>query len=98
MLLTLHPRIGLWVQLGGHIEPEDGSLLAAALSGMVASIFVMFSDTITAPAPGGRGRGGGWSGGGYSGGSWSSGSSSSSSSDSGGGGGSFGGGGASGSW
>ena len=31
MLLTLHPRIGLWVQLGGHIEPEDGSLLAAAL-------------------------------------------------------------------
>ena len=76
-----------------------GSLLAAALSGVVASIFVMFSDAITAPAPGGRGRGG-WSGGGYSGGgSWSSGgSSSSSSSDSGGGGGSFGGGGASGSW
>ncbi|WMT73771.1 YgcG family protein [Bradyrhizobium sp. Ash2021] len=78
-----------------------GSLLAAALSGVIASIFVMFSDAITAPAPGGRGRGG-WSGGGYSGGgSWSSGGSSSSSSsdsDSGGGGGSFGGGGASGSW
>jgi uncharacterized protein len=75
-----------------------GSLLAAALSGVVASIFVMFSDGITAATPGGRGRGGGWSGGGYSGGSWSSGGSSSSSSDSGGGGGSFGGGGASGSW
>jgi uncharacterized protein len=78
-----------------------GSLLAAALSGVVASIFVMFSDAITAPAPGGRGRGGSWVGG-SGGGSWSSGSSSgSSSSDSGGfsgGGGSFGGGGASGSW
>jgi uncharacterized protein len=76
-----------------------GSLLAAALSGVVASIFVMFSDAITAPTSGGRGRGGGWVGG--SGGSWSGGSSSSSSSDSGsfsGGGGSFGGGGASGSW
>jgi uncharacterized protein len=77
-----------------------GSLLAGAVAGAIASVFVMFSDTITAPSPGGRGRGGGWSGGGYSGGggSWSSGGSSSSSSDSGGGGGSFGGGGASGSW
>jgi uncharacterized protein len=74
-----------------------GSLVAAALSGVVASLFVMFSDGITAATPGGRGRGGGWSGGGYSGGSWSGGSSSGSS-DSGGGGGSFGGGGASGSW
>jgi uncharacterized protein len=74
-----------------------GSLVAAALSGVVASLFVMFSDGITAATPSGRGRGGGWSGGGYSGGSWSGGSSSGSS-DSGGGGGSFGGGGASGSW
>jgi len=76
------------------------SLLAAILAGVVASIFVMFSDAITAPTPGGRSRRGGWSSG-SSGGSWSSGSSSSSSSDSGsfsGGGGSFGGGGASGSW
>jgi len=72
-----------------------GSLLAAVLAGVIASVFVMF----TSAAPGRRGMGGGWSGGGYSGGSsdWSS----SSSSDSGGfsgGGGSFGGGGASGSW
>jgi uncharacterized protein len=78
-----------------------GSLLAAVLAGVIASIFVMFSDSITSPAPGRRGRGGGWSGGGY-GGSYSGGSGSSgSSSDSGGfsgGGGSFGGGGASGSW
>jgi uncharacterized protein len=73
-----------------------GSLLAAALAGVIASIFVMFSDAITSPTPGRRGGGGGWSGGGY-GGSYSGGSSSSGSSDSGGGG-SFGGGGASGSW
>ena len=70
-----------------------GSLLAAVLAGVIASIFVMFSDSITS-----SGRGSGWSGG-AGGGSWSGGSSSSS--DSGGfsgGGGSFGGGGASGSW
>jgi uncharacterized protein len=75
-----------------------GSLVAAVLSGLVASILVMFSDAITASSPGGRGgrSGGGWSGGSSSS-DWSSGSSSSSS-DSGGGGGSFGGGGASGSW
>jgi len=69
-----------------------GSLLAAIIAGVIASIFVMFSDAVTSSTPGGRGRGGGWVGGGYGGGS---------SSDSGGfsgGGGSFGGGGASGSW
>jgi uncharacterized protein len=76
-----------------------GSLLAAVLAGVIASVFVMFSGGITSATPGRRGMGGGWSGGGYGGGSsdWSS----SSSSDSGGfsgGGGSFGGGGASGSW
>jgi len=75
-----------------------GSLLAAALAGVIAAIFVMFSGG-TSAAPGRRGMGGGWAGGGYGGGSsdWSS----SGSSDSGGfsgGGGSFGGGGASGSW
>ena len=30
-LLTLHPRFGRWVQLGGHIEPEDATLAGAAL-------------------------------------------------------------------
>ncbi|SDN86449.1 NUDIX hydrolase [Lentzea jiangxiensis] len=30
-LLTLHPRVGRWLQLGGHCEPEDVSLSAAAL-------------------------------------------------------------------
>jgi uncharacterized protein len=74
-----------------------GSLLAAVLAGVIASIFVMFSDSITSSAPGRRGSGGGWSGG-TSGGSWSGGSSSSDSGGFSGGGGSFGGGGASGSW
>lgn len=31
VLLTLHPRIGRWVQLGGHCEESDSGLLAAAL-------------------------------------------------------------------
>jgi 8-oxo-dGTP pyrophosphatase MutT (NUDIX family) len=30
-LLTLHPRVGRWVQLGGHIEADDPTLRAAAL-------------------------------------------------------------------
>jgi uncharacterized protein len=75
-----------------------GSLVAAIVAGLIATVFVLFNDAITSPTSGRRGSGGGWSSG-SSGGSWSSGSSSSSSSsDSGGGGGSFGGGGASGSW
>ena len=76
-----------------------GSWILSGLAGIVASVFAMFSDTLTAPTPGGRGRGGGWTGGG-SGSSWSGGSSGSSSDSGGfsGGGGSFGGGGASGSW
>jgi 8-oxo-dGTP pyrophosphatase MutT (NUDIX family) len=30
VLLTLHPRVGRWVQLGGHCEPGDYTLLGAA--------------------------------------------------------------------
>ncbi|HEY7103394.1 MAG TPA: coenzyme F420-0:L-glutamate ligase [Mycobacteriales bacterium] len=30
-LLTLHPRVGAWLPLGGHVEPEDATLAAAAL-------------------------------------------------------------------
>lgn len=30
-LLTLHPRVGLWCQLGGHLEPDDVTLSEAAL-------------------------------------------------------------------
>jgi coenzyme F420-0:L-glutamate ligase len=31
VLLTLHPRVGAWLQLGGHLEDDDISLVAAAL-------------------------------------------------------------------
>lgn len=30
VLLTLHPKVGRWLQLGGHCEPGDASLLEAA--------------------------------------------------------------------
>lgn len=30
-LLTLHPRVGAWLQLGGHCEPIDRTLVGAAL-------------------------------------------------------------------
>ncbi len=31
VLLTLHPRLGRWVQLGGHCEDDDEDIVAAAL-------------------------------------------------------------------
>ena len=31
VLLTLHAQIGCWLQTGGHLEPADSSLPAAAL-------------------------------------------------------------------
>ncbi|MEU1285333.1 NUDIX hydrolase [Kitasatospora sp. NPDC005856] len=31
VLLTLHPKVGMWLQMGGHCEPGDGSLASAAL-------------------------------------------------------------------
>jgi 8-oxo-dGTP pyrophosphatase MutT (NUDIX family) len=31
VLLTLHRRVGRWVQVGGHCEPGDGTVAAAAL-------------------------------------------------------------------
>jgi 8-oxo-dGTP pyrophosphatase MutT (NUDIX family) len=30
VLLTLHPKVGRWLQLGGHVEPGDPSLREAA--------------------------------------------------------------------
>lgn len=30
-LLTLHPRVGRWLQLGGHCEAQDADITAAAL-------------------------------------------------------------------
>jgi coenzyme F420-0:L-glutamate ligase len=31
VLLTLHPRVGTWLQLGGHCEPGDNTVLDAAV-------------------------------------------------------------------
>jgi len=31
VLLTLHPRLGRWVQLGGHCEQDDDDIVVAAL-------------------------------------------------------------------
>ncbi|MGF1431760.1 NUDIX hydrolase [Kitasatospora sp. LaBMicrA B282] len=31
VLLTLHPKVGRWLQMGGHCEPGDDTLAAAAL-------------------------------------------------------------------
>lgn len=31
VLLTLHRKVGRWLQFGGHIEPGDGSIAQAAL-------------------------------------------------------------------
>ncbi len=31
VLLTLHPKVGIWLQMGGHCEPGDPVLAAAAL-------------------------------------------------------------------
>jgi coenzyme F420-0:L-glutamate ligase len=31
VLLTLHPRAGMWLQVGGHCEPDDPTVLAAAV-------------------------------------------------------------------
>ncbi|MFJ2864675.1 NUDIX hydrolase [Kitasatospora sp. NPDC087314] len=31
VLLTLHPKVGMWLQMGGHCEPDDRDLASAAL-------------------------------------------------------------------
>ena len=31
VLLTLHPKVGRWIQLGGHCEPTDDTIVDAAM-------------------------------------------------------------------
>ena len=49
VLLTLHARIGRWLQLGGHCEPGDPTLLAAA--GREAAEESGIGDLELAPGP-----------------------------------------------
>lgn len=54
VLLTLHPKVGLWLQLGGHCEPEDGTLAGAALREAVEESGIESGLTlypVGAPAP-----------------------------------------------
>ncbi|MBC3842623.1 NUDIX hydrolase [Streptacidiphilus sp. 4-A2] len=55
VLLTLHPKVGLWLQLGGHCEPEDTGLAAAALreateeSGIAEGLALFAAGGVAAP-------------------------------------------------
>ena len=49
VLLTLHPRVGLWLQTGGHCEPTDSTLVESALrEGLEES---GIDDLLVDPAP-----------------------------------------------
>ena len=57
VLLTLHPKVGRWLQLGGHCEPEDATLAAAALreateeSGITAGLALFPATGPQSPGP-----------------------------------------------
>ncbi|PYC67063.1 NUDIX hydrolase [Streptomyces tateyamensis] len=53
VLLTLHPKVGLWLQMGGHCEPADATLGAAALREAVEESGIA---GLTLLATGGAGR------------------------------------------
>ena len=64
VLLTLHPRVGAWLQLGGHCEPTDTTLAGAALreateesgiSGLTISPVPVHVDVHPITCSGGRG-------------------------------------------
>ncbi|MFE2728976.1 NUDIX hydrolase [Kitasatospora sp. NPDC059327] len=55
VLLTLHPKVGRWLQMGGHCEPGDRDLASAALreateeSG-IPDLVLLAADGLPAPA------------------------------------------------
>ncbi|WP_033211998.1 NUDIX hydrolase [Kitasatospora phosalacinea] len=54
VLLTLHPKVGRWLQMGGHCEPGDETLASAALREAVeesgiADLALLAVDGRTAP-------------------------------------------------
>ncbi|MFF1796958.1 NUDIX hydrolase [Kitasatospora sp. NPDC058263] len=55
VLLTLHPKIGLWLQMGGHCEPGDRDLASAALREAVEEsgipdLVLLAADGVPVPA------------------------------------------------
>ena len=52
VLLCLHRKGGFWVQLGGHVEPDDASLAAAALREAREEGGIDALTPLTAPAGG----------------------------------------------
>lgn len=50
VLLTLHARIGRWLQMGGHIEATDATLAAAALREAVEESGIADLELVPVPA------------------------------------------------
>lgn len=44
LLLILHKKLGIWIQPGGHIEPDDGSLGAAARREVAEEVGLSLAD------------------------------------------------------
>lgn len=49
VLLTLHPKVGRWLQLGGHLEPQDLSLREAALREVAEESGIEFGSISMSP-------------------------------------------------
>ena len=45
VLLTLHPKVGRWLQLGGHLEPGDDSIRAGAVREVIEESGLGSGDT-----------------------------------------------------
>ncbi|MEV4556093.1 NUDIX hydrolase [Kitasatospora sp. NPDC049285] len=51
VLLTLHPKVGRWLQMGGHCEPGDATLAAAALREAVEESGIAGLELLTEDGP-----------------------------------------------